>query len=45
MFDIKHSVIPWFLFSITQKQARKLQATLVRNYDLLTRLLTDGGEV
>ena len=28
MFDIKHSVIPWFLFSITQKQARKLQATL-----------------
>ena len=27
------------------QQARKLQATLVRNYDLLTRLLTDGGEV
>ena len=27
------------------KQARKLQATLVRNYDLLTGLLTDGGEV
>ena len=27
------------------EQARKLQATLVRNYDLLTYLLTDGGEV
>ena len=30
--------------SFTQ-QARKLQATLVRNYDSLTRSLTDGGEV
>ena len=27
------------------KQARKLQATLVRNYDPLTDSLTDGGEV
>ena len=33
--------------SVFVKQARKLQATLVRvrNYDLLTGLLTDGGEV
>ena len=28
-----------------QKQARKLQATLVQNYDSLTHLLADGGEV
>ena len=28
-----------------QKQARKLQATLVRNYDSPTDWLTDGGEV
>ena len=27
------------------KQARKLQATLARNYRSLTGLLTDGGEV
>ena len=27
------------------KQARKLLATLVRNYELLTRSLADGGEV
>ena len=28
-----------------KKQARKLQATLVRNYDSLTHLLAHGGEV
>ena len=27
------------------KQARKLQATLFRNYDRVTDWLTDGGEV
>ena len=27
------------------KQARKLQATLVRNYDRVRESLTDGGEV
>ena len=30
---------------ILLKQARKLQATLARNYRSLTGLLTDGGEV
>ena len=30
---------------LNKKQARKLQATLVQNYDSLTDLLTDGGEV
>ena len=36
----------WCLLTV-QKQARKLQATLVwvRNYDRLTDWLTDGGEV
>ena len=30
---------------LTLKQARKLQATLVRNYDSLTESLTDRGKV
>ena len=30
---------------IASKQARKLQATLVRNYDSPTDWLTEGGEV
>ena len=30
---------------VVNKQARKLQATLVRNYESLTESLTDGCEV
>ena len=30
---------------LMMKQARKLQATLVRNYESPTDWLTDGGEV
>ena len=40
------SISKYFAYKLAvREQARKLQATLVRNYDSPTDWLTDGGEV